>query len=446
MHPRVFGLETEYVLNFVPGHPAAQRPDRRTVCDALICAVSDARPTGLPKIATALSNGGFLHYESQVGALREGFVEAASPECRSPRDVVVWSAAQDRLLAEAVPDAERLLAARGYVGEIVLGKNNLGYEGHSVGSHENYWVEDRGAWWRVALRLMLFPPIFVLQAAVHLVLWSVLLAVVLLIFTAMTAAAVVGLGARVPVIRWSAAPTADAILRRLHRLDGRLDEAVLKIIAFTLYRVGRPMMLLFSAFYDLVALAEIRRGVAAHLVSRTVFTGAGALALDSAGCPAGFLLSQRADRLVRFSGIFQDEPGRPFIDTKQFFFEPLALFRRRKRLHIICGDSNMSETAEWLRFGTTDLVLRLAEAGRLEDAPRLRDPVGAIRTIARDPSLRVEVDVRGRGRMTALDLQRFYLDRAAETFGHEGGDTAAVLRTWRQVLDRLERDPASARG
>jgi hypothetical protein len=449
LHPRVFGLETEYVLNFIPSHPAAQPPTRETVYEALIAAVGDARPTArakLRKIATALSNGGFLQYEAQMPAHREGMIEAASPECRSPRDVAVWSAAQDRVIAEAIPEAERVLATQGHFGQIVLGKNNLGYEGHAVGSHENYWVEDRCSWWRAALRLVLFPPFLVLQCGFWILLWSVLLVVVVGLFAAVCASAVFSVGTRIPLVRRGAIPIGDAFARRLRGLETGLEELLLKLIAFCVYRLYRPFVQFYSAFYDFAAFSGIRRGLTAHLVSRTVFAGAGSLALDSVGCPAGFLLSQRADRLVRVSGIYWDEPGRPFIDTKQYFFQPFALFARRKRLHIICGDSNMSETAEWLRFGTTDLVLRLAEAGKLADAPILRDPVGAMRTVARDPSLHVEVEVLGRGRMTALALQHYFLERAAREFGQEGGETAEVIRTWRQVLERLERDPASARG
>lgn len=298
-------------------------------------------------------------------AHREGVVEAASPECRSPRDLAIWSAAQDRLLAEAVPEAERLLAGQGYLGHIVLGKNNLGYEGHAVGSHENYWVRDRVAWWRALLRVVLFPPFLLVQCGFWILLWSVLLAVVVGVFVAVCASAALSVCTRIPLVRSGAVPLGEAFARRLSGLETGLEELLLKLVAFIVYRLYRPFVQFYSAFYDLAAFAEIRRGLTAHLVSRTVFTGAGALALDSAGCPAGFLLSQRADRLVRVSGVYWDDPGRPFIDTKQFFFEPFAVFARRKRLHIICGDSNMSETAEWLRIGTTDLVLRLAEASTL---------------------------------------------------------------------------------
>lgn len=449
MHPRVFGLETEYVLNFVPARQGASVPTRETVYHALIAAVGAVRPTapgGLTKESIALPNGGFLEYESQLPAFREGVIEAASPECRSPRDVVIWSAAQDRLLAEAVPEAGRLLAAQGYVGQIVIGKNNLGSEGYSVGSHENYWVEDRPGWWRALLRLMLFPPFLVLQCGFWIVLLLVLLVVLVGVLSVLCASAALGACTRVPVLRWGAAPLGAAFARRVQGIETRFEELLLRLVAFVVYRVFRPFGELFTLYYNLVAFARLRPPVTAHLVSRTVFTGAGALALDASGCPAGFVLSQRADRMVRVSSVYWDEPGRPFIDTKALFARPFALFARRKRFHVICGDSNLSETAEWLRFGTTDLVLRLAEAGKLKDAPMLRDPVGAMRTVARDPSLRVEVEVFRRGRMTALDLQRFYLDRAAREFGHEGGETAEVLRTWRQVLERLERDPPSARG
>ena len=446
---RVFGLETEYVLSFAPARAGVAPPTRETVHDAIVAAVGRrvrSIPSRLRKPGAALATGGFLQYEHQMPAHHEGVIEAATPECVSPRDVVAWSAAQDRLLAESLREAERALEHQGHVGTIVLGKNNFGVEGHAVGSHENYWVRDRvgpGAW---ALRLVGFPLLLPLWLAILATPWVVQLAALAVLLVVAGVALALRALARWPVVGRAVEPAARALARGLRRAEPWVEELPLRVIAFFVYRVFRPVVPLFSGFFAATCFTRYRAAVATHAATRIVFTGAGTLALDAPGCPSAFQISQRADRLARVARVFWDDRGRPFIDLKELFLRPLLLFAPRKRLQVLAGDSNMSQVAEWLRFGTTDLVLRLAEAGQLDGAPRLRDPVGAIREIARDPTLRVRVATRAGGHVTALQAQRWLLDRAAAAFGAEGGETAEVLRAWRQVLERLERDPASARG
>ena len=53
--------------------------------------------------------------------------------------------------------------------------------------------------------------------------------------------------------------------------------------------------------------------------------------------------------------------SRPIINTRD---EPHADAERYRRLHVIVGDSNMSETTTMLKVGATDLVLRMIEARR----------------------------------------------------------------------------------
>ena len=52
--------------------------------------------------------------------------------------------------------------------------------------------------------------------------------------------------------------------------------------------------------------------------------------------------------------------SRPIINTRD---EPHADAERFRRLHVIVGDSNMSETTTMLKVASTDLVLRLLESG-----------------------------------------------------------------------------------
>ena len=107
----------------------------------------------------------------------------------------------------------------------------------------------------------------------------------------------------------------------------------------------------------------------AFLATRQIFTGAGRvgqanpLAFDFE-VPAteetiDFQLSQRADHIV--NDIYQwVQFNRAIINARD---EPLADYRKYRRLHLLIGDSNMSPFANALKIGTTACILSLLEAG-----------------------------------------------------------------------------------
>ena len=87
-------------------------------------------------------------------------------------------------------------------------------------------------------------------------------------------------------------------------------------------------------------------------VTRQVFTGAGKVGSENRAHPCDFQLSQRSD-------FFETEVAldtmvkRPIINTRD---EPHADREKYRRLHVIVGDSNMSEYSIYLRNGVTALV------------------------------------------------------------------------------------------
>jgi proteasome accessory factor A len=122
-----------------------------------------------------------------------------------------------------------------------------------------------------------------------------------------------------------------------------------------------------------------------------------------------------------------------------------SLLGRRQRLQVTVGDSNMAQWAEYLKVGTTLLVLDAIEAGDLADAPRLWWPLRALRAICADPDLRATVPLQGGQCWTALQLQRYYLDGCRRFVRRRGADdreACEVLRVWEETLDALEEDPS----
>jgi proteasome accessory factor A len=176
------------------------------------------------------------------------------------------------------------------------------------------------------------------------------------------------------------------------------------------------------------------------LVTRQVFAGAGKVLRTARG--GVYVLSQRAEHI--WEGVSSATTrSRPVINSRD---EPHADADRFRRLHVIVGDSNMSDLVTWLRVATCDLLIRLVEeGGELEVLP-LDSPTRAIREVSRDLTGRGPVRLADGRDVPALEVQVHYL-LAVERFladQHPDDDDARrVVAEWRRVLESLERDPMS---
>jgi proteasome accessory factor A len=172
-------------------------------------------------------------------------------------------------------------------------------------------------------------------------------------------------------------------------------------------------------------------------VTRQVFAGAGKVLLTPRGYH--YCLSQRAQHICQeISG--STTSARSIINTRD---EPHADAERYRRLHVIVGDSNMSEVATYLKIGTTALVLDMIEDGFFERDYSLQSSVQAIREISHDPTLRETVQLKDGRTTTALDLQLEYLEYATRYVNSVAADpqTKAILARWTDVLEKLQTDP-----
>jgi Pup amidohydrolase len=191
----------------------------------------------------------------------------------------------------------------------------------------------------------------------------------------------------------------------------------------------------------------IVRHLVPFFVSRQVVCGAGRLGLGQDGRLPGFQLSQRAD-------FFEVEVGlettlkRPIINTRD---EPHADADRYRRLHVILGDANLSEVSTYLKVGTTALVLAMIEDGFLPDDLTVAQPVRELHEVSHDPSLQHLIRLADGRRLTAVQLQAEYYDRARKFVDDRQGEdadeqTRDVLERWESVLSRLEADPYQLAG
>jgi proteasome accessory factor A len=130
--------------------------------------------------------------------------------------------------------------------------------------------------------------------------------------------------------------------------------------------------------------------------------------------------------------------SRPIINTRD---EPHADAERFRRLHVIVGDSNMSETTMLLKVGATDLVLRMIEAGAGMRDMTLENPIRAIREVSHDMTGRRRIRLANGREVSALEIQREYLSKAADFAERRDLRTASVARVldlWERTLDAIE--------
>ena len=173
------------------------------------------------------------------------------------------------------------------------------------------------------------------------------------------------------------------------------------------------------------------------LISRQLTCGAGKVVVGTKG--ATYCVSQRADHI--WEGVSSATTrSRPIINTRD---EPHADAERFRRLHVIVGDSNMSETTTLLKVGSADLVLRMIETGSVIRDMALENPIRAIREISHDPTGRRTVRLANGRSLSALDMQAEYLTRArafAERTGLANGIHRVVLDLWERTLKAIESD------
>ncbi len=187
-----------------------------------------------------------------------------------------------------------------------------------------------------------------------------------------------------------------------------------------------------------IPFSDISKHLIPFLVTRQIYTGAGKVGYD-AGEPVHYQISQRADFITDDISL-DTQHKRAIVNTRD---EPHTDFNRYRRLHLILGDSNLSEYTTLLKVGTTSLVLSMIEDGYIDSELSLIDPVNALKQISRDLSFKKRYKLKNGNEMSAIEIQREYLTMATRyslgiDLNHEA---KAILKHWRYVLYALEKDP-----
>jgi len=312
---RIFGLETEFGLTYVPSDGRRLTPE-----DA-------ARHLFKPVVNWGRSSNVFLENGSRLYLDVGSHPEYATAECDQLKQLIAHDRAGEAFMLDLVDQAEDQLLEEGHEGRIYMFKNNVDSAGNSYGCHENYLIPRKIEFKRLADMLIPF------------------------------------------------------------------------------------------------------------LVTRQLLCGAGHLITEDD--QTKFVFSQRADHM--WEGVSSATTrSRPIINTRD---EPHADAEYHRRLHVIVGDSSMSETTQLLKIGATDLVLRLIESGEIYHDLRLENPIRSIRQISHDFDGKTVVRLMGGDEPTALQIQWILFESVKEFVARHGAhhdQVDTVLELWERTLTAIE--------
>ncbi|MEL6105584.1 MAG: proteasome accessory factor PafA2 family protein [Planctomycetota bacterium] len=423
---RLIGLETEYAT-MVFDHPqwaTKDLPSAEEVYSGICAAIKRDQPTvsGLfDREQMFLASGGAVTFESHPSqhALPGGLVEIATPEVRSPDELLACQRSIDELVAEAAEQASGEFDLR------VL-KNSSDALGHVYGCQENYETEVASGPWLVVYRLSVT------------LLW--LLQVICLMLSLPIMALTHSMVAISRIRSGDDTRPEPGASAQFETLPSWMQNSLVIVLRF----IHFPTVTLLRFVGRHVAFRKQRKYLTALLTSRVAICGTGNLDLD--GC---YHLSAKALAVdvVADMGSYRGE--RPIYVYGHWLgqfaaksFVSLAstgsMFSRRQRLQIGLSDSNLSELAEYVKVGSVSLVLDMIESGQTTDLVSLPRPLDALHQLASDWHLVRRVRT-SRGKWSALEIQRHYL-RAAKRFVEETapdqrGEATLVIQRWTELVD-----------
>jgi len=173
------------------------------------------------------------------------------------------------------------------------------------------------------------------------------------------------------------------------------------------------------------------------LITRQIFTGAGKWTRTSK--EGFFQISQRAEHMWE-SISSATTRSRPIINTRD---EPHADPELYRRLHVIVGDSNMSQCTTALKVVITELVLRVLENTNNSIDLELDNPIRAIRDISTDLDFKKLVKLTNGKELTALQIQKEYFSMVEKL-----PDLSEILKKpiysyafdlWKRSIESFER-------
>ncbi|MGC6419233.1 MAG: proteasome accessory factor PafA2 family protein [Bradymonadia bacterium] len=443
MLTRLSGLETEYAVRYT-ARDALGKPDHRLIYQALVSSLGQhtalvpaRRRTFQQKYFT--SNGGSICYEHLPTHPTTGLFEGGTPECRGPLQLLMYQRAQEQLLRSAIPFAQAQLAHAGYHGELALIRNARDAFGNIYGPQESYEIAGPTGYRRTLFRIIATLALLWLPFGLGLMLALALPLACL----ALGAHIINSVAVRISRIVRSNKDGTASLQNNSADFHRRLAYAAYLIQTVSL----APALILLNQGLNRLVFDRLREQMASFIVSRTIFAGTGVL--DDR---FGFQLCEKAIGIERYDRSALSMEGRSVFDNGHLLkclvlpflgdFEVIRLlFNDRIRMQLGLGESNRLDVAEFVKLGSTMLVIDMIEAGYLAEAPRVSSPIDALHAISADPNLGIAVYMQNGDYQTGLELQRWYQNKArqfVEASTVKSPESSKVVALWGELLDQLE--------
>ncbi|MCO8120580.1 proteasome accessory factor PafA2 family protein [Stieleria sp. TO1_6] len=435
---RLLGMETEYAT-LVAGRPdltSSELPASAKIYARICAAIRGGQPT-VPGVFDQdqlfLASGGAVTFESHpsLHSLPGGLVEIATPEVRSPDELLACQRSIDELVAKAATEATQEIDLR------VL-KNSTDALGHVYGCQENYEAIVASGLW-----LLIYRCCIVLLWGLQVVSMLAALPVLSLAFAMVMLIRFRGVHFFSRIKGLDSPESSDS-----NQSPGELFETLPKWVKSTLTGMLRlvhlPTVFILRLVARHVAFRKQRKYLTALLVSRVSICGTGDLDHDGR-----YRLSAKAMAIDTVSDMGSYNGERPIyvyghwlgqFCAKSFLSltSTKAMLHRRQRFQLGLSDSNLSELAEYVKLGSVSLILDMIESGVTKDFITLDRPIDALHDITTDWNLVRRVKT-SRGKLSALEIQRRYLKSAREfvsqTPPESVGEAALVIERWSELIN-----------
>lgn len=184
-----------------------------------------------------------------------------------------------------------------------------------------------------------------------------------------------------------------------------------------------------------VNMEKLVEAFALYMATRPVWAGAGGLVRDGLG-RYHFALSPRIQYIEEVSGI-STSSSRPLVNLR----DESHAGPDYRRLHLLAGDTNMSQVVNYVKMGVSGGILEMLERGRQLPDPGIGNPVDLLHSIERDVDFRRAFPSRSGRTYTALEIQQMFCEALEKEERRVGfpDDISRAVRMWRAILDMLER-------
>lgn len=167
--------------------------------------------------------------------------------------------------------------------------------------------------------------------------------------------------------------------------------------------------------------------------------GAGKLGAENGAASCMFQLSQRSDHFSKLIGL-ETVSSKSLINTRD---ESLSNSAEYARFHSIVFDSNRMEYANWLKFGTSQLLLSLIAEGSPLPSLRLKDPLQSFAVSSRDLAFCHDVELADGRQMPALDIQYRLAEACGDALAKNSPaasqvpDAESIVTEWIATLEAI---------